>query len=443
MSRSSSITSVGIDFGTSNTVIALGHADGAVEALRFPHGGDMLSVYASALCFWQEVPGSARPARIDGGPWAFDRVLEGHLGARFIQSFKTFAASNAFQSTMIARQRYPFEDLLAVFLRTLLRQTGVDLDLGGARIVIGRPVRFAGSNPDEALAVQRYGQALQQLGVRQSIYAYEPVGAAFSYARALTQDATILVADFGGGTSDFSVMRFTRVKGAFEAKPLGHSGVGIAGDSFDARLVEHVVAPHFGKGGSYRSFGKVLPIPAHFFSALSRWHELAMMKGSANLRDLRALAHHAIDAAPLRQFIELIENDLGFSLYRSISAAKVALSSADSAEFRFDAGDFTIAAEIKRSDFERWIESDLARIGASVDQALAAANIAASAVDQVFLTGGTSFVPAVRKLFTQRFGAEKLVSADQFEAIAIGLALIGQSGNPAEWAAKAPAIGSG
>ncbi len=429
--------SIGIDFGTSNTVVALASGDGHVRTLRFPHDGTAHSVYASALCFWQDGPSSSLPASIEGGPWAIERLVDGLTALRFIQSFKTFAASRSFQHTTIFRQRYHFEDLLAAFLRTLVRHAGPELDLSSARVNIGRPVRFSGSHADEPLAMQRYGEAFGRLGVNQPRYIYEPVGAAFSFARKLDHDATVLVADFGGGTSDFSIMRFTRAAGLLRAEPLGHAGIGIAGDTFDARIVDHVVSPRLGKGGTYRSFGKVLPIPVHYFATLARWNELALMKGSSDLKELRELARFALDPTPLEDFIALVENDLGFALYRAVSAAKIALSSQDSVRFRFKDSAIDIDAAIARSDFERWIRDDLTRIEATVDQVLAMANVAPDEIEKVFLTGGTSFVPAVQRLFADRFGHEKLTAADQFESIAQGLALIGWSDNPDQWAVAA------
>lgn len=437
MSSAPSAASIGIDFGTSNTVVAIASGDGQVETLRFEHGGTLHGVYASALCFWQDRLGSSLPPGVEGGPWAIECFMEGEGALRFIQSFKTFAASRSFQSTTIFRQKFQFEDLLAAFLRTLARHAGGGLDLSAARVNIGRPVRFSGSNPDEALAMQRYREAFGRLGVRHSRYVYEPVGAAFSFARNLDRDATVLVADFGGGTSDFSVMRFSRDGGVLRAEPLGHAGIGIAGDTFDARIVDHVVSPRLGKGGSYRSFGKVLPLPVHYFVTLARWNELALMKGSADLRELRELARAALDPGPLHDFIALVEHDLGFPLYRAVSSAKVALSTRDSVDFRFADGALEIRSTITRADFESWIGDDLARIAATVDQVLAKSGITARQVEKVFLTGGTSFVPAVQRLFAERFGADKLTAADQFESIAQGLALIGLTGEPDQWAVTA------
>jgi hypothetical chaperone protein len=429
--------SIGLDFGTSNTVVALADAAGRVEAITFDHNGTSHNVYVSALCFWDERHGNGRRTLVEGGPWAIDQFLDGRAAHRFIQSFKTFAASATFQETRIFRERYRFEDLLAAFLRTLGRHAGAALDWSARSIVIGRPVRFAGANPDEALAMTRYRTAFDRLGAGQATYIYEPVGAAFFYARQLDRDATVLVADFGGGTSDFSVMRFSRAGGRLKAEPLGHAGIGIAGDAFDYRIVDQIVSPRLGKGGYYRSIGKTLGIPDHYYANFARWNQLAMMKANGDLKELRDLARTAIDPAPLNQFIDIIEYDLGFALYRAVSAAKVALSTQDETEFRFRAEGVDIGATITRRAFEGWIAEDVARISATVDEALQRAGVAAEEVERVFLTGGTSFVPAIRRLFVERFGEERLTSADQFESIAYGLALIGQTAEPAQWAAAA------
>ena len=393
-----------------------------------------LKVYVTAMCFWDERHGNGRRTHVEGGPWAIEQFLEGLSAHRFIQSFKTFAASASFQETRIFRERYRFEDLLTAFLRTLVRHGGSRIDFSVRNVVVGRPVQFAGHKPNDELAMQRYRAAFSKLGAGQASYVYEPVGAAFFFARQLDHDATVLVADFGGGTSDFSVMRFSREAGVLKAEPLGHSGIGIAGDAFDYRIVDRVVSPRLGKGGSYRSMDKVLSIPNHYYANFARWNQLALMKGSGDLKELRELARVALDPSPLETFIDIVERDLGFALYRAVSSAKMALSTEEEALFHFHGDGVDIRTGITRGHFEKWIADDVARIAATVDQALEKAGVATAEIERVFLTGGTSFVPAIRRLFVDRFGANRLTSADQFESIAYGLALIGQSEDPGSWA---------
>jgi len=160
-----------------------------------------------------------------------------------------------------------------------------------------------------------------------------------------------------------------------------------------------------------------------------------MMKSSGELRELRELSRTALKPAPLQDFITIVDLDLGFSLYRAVSDAKVALSARDQVDFHFNGGGVDIRSTITRKNFEAWIADDVARLGATIDKVLGEAGITAREVEKVFLTGGTSFVPAVRRLFAERFGNERLMSGDQFESIAYGLALIGHSPDPDRWTA--------
>jgi hypothetical chaperone protein len=158
------------------------------------------------------------------------------------------------------------------------------------------------------------------------------------------------------------------------------------------------------------------------------------MKGSGDLKELRELARAALEPEPLEKFIDIIEYDLGFDLYRAVSSAKVALSNQEETDFRFQGEGVDIQARITRADFESWIAEDVQKIAGTVDDALAKAGVKPREIERVFLTGGTSFVPAIRRLFVNRFGENRLTSADQFESIAYGLALIGQTQEPSRWA---------
>jgi hypothetical chaperone protein len=329
--------------------------------------------------------------------------------------------------------------LLATFLRNLLGHAGLERGIAAKNVVIGRPVRFAGQAPDDALAMERYRQAFARVGIAEASYVHEPVGAAYFFARELARDALTLVGDFGGGTSDFSVIRFARQNGRLRSRALGNAGIAIAGDAFDYRIIDNVVSPRLGKGGQYRSFDKILTMPNGYFINFARWSQLAMMKASGELKQIRELVRVALDPAPLEKFIELVDNDLGFALYKAVSAVKVALSGEEEAEFSFAEAGVDIHERISRADFERWIAPDLARIAATVDEALANAGVSAAAIEKVFLTGGTSFIPAVKQIFLERFDPARIETGHQFESIARGLALIGQSEQLADWAVKQPA----
>jgi hypothetical chaperone protein len=273
--------------------------------------------------------------------------------------------------------------------------------------------------------MQRYEAALAPFGFARIRQVYEPVAAAFFYAQTLEDSATVLVADFGGGTTDFSVIAFERRRDGLRAQALGHSGVGIAGDRFDYRIIDHVVLPELGRGTRYRSMGKTLELPRSCFAAFANWHELSIMKTTAAFRELKDVARFSEAPQVVGRFIRLVESEQGYSLYRAVSEAKETLSLEEAAPFHFRGPGFEIRTTITRAQFEDWIGEELAQIEAALDRVLAKASLGVKDVDRVFLTGGSSFVPAVRRIFERRFGPERIEAGNEFVSIANGLATIG------------------
>jgi hypothetical chaperone protein len=413
--RGGTLVGVGVDFGTTNSAVALAYADGSVDSVVWPSLEAPTATYRTALAFWRE---GRRVAHV-AGPQAIERAADPPGEQRFIQSLKTHLASPLFSDTRLYGQRFTIEQLVAIFLRHLLEEGEVT---AGAAMLGGRPVVFAGASADEKLACTRLQTAFAQAGRAGVDLAYEPLGAAYWYARALDRDETVLVADFGGGTSDFSLLRFSRGGGRLVAEPLAHSGVGVAGDTFDYRIVDHAVAPLLGKGATYRSFDKILPIPAYFHAAFSHWHQLSWLKSAETLNTLRKFASSSDRTIELGTLIDVIEMDMGFALYRAVGLVKAQLSSEEHARLQFAPANIDI--EIARADFENWIVPDLAAMDDAIDRALTSAGMTEASVDAVFLTGGTSYVPAVRRLFSRRFAADRILQGDAFQSVASGLALL-------------------
>lgn len=433
MTDPSTARALGLDFGTTNTVAALGNAEGQMELVRFGDEPDTTSVFRSALCFWEDERAWQGIAH-EAGPWAIEEYLQSPLDCRFIQSFKSVAASPLFERTLIYNRPFGFEDLGRIFLQHLVRHAGEALCALPDRIIVGRPVEYAGARADEQLARQRYDLMFQNFG-KELLYVYEPLGAAHSYATRLDRPAIILVADFGGGTTDFSVVSIAEPGSARRCTPLAHAGIGIAGDQFDYRILDRLVLPLLGKGGQYRSFGKVLDIPGGYFTDFGNWSRLALMRSRKTIDELRRLQRDAIDPNRIATMISLIENEQGFALYDAVGQLKRALSQSEHAQFTFSGAGIDIAANVERSQFEKWIAPDLLRIESAMDSALQQAAISAPQIDRVFLTGGSSLIPAIRSLFERRFGAERIATGDELTSIAHGLALIGMDHDPAQWAA--------
>ncbi|MBN8818895.1 MAG: Hsp70 family protein [Sphingomonas sp.] len=425
---------LGLDFGTTNSVAAIAR-DGQSDLVDFVGAQATGAVFRSALCFWPEDGAPGGLAR-EAGPWAIAEYLDFPQGCRFIQSFKSVAASPVFEHATIFDRRLRFEQLGTSFLERMIAHAGGKLDSGPTgrpeRIIVGRPVEFAGSRPDEALARKRYDAMFAEFG-SEIHYVYEPLGAAFSFASRLTEPATVLVADFGGGTSDFSIVRMAPPGAGRRCEPLGAAGIGIAGDRFDYRIVDHLVLPMLGKGSQYRSFDKLLEIPRSHFADFADWSRLALMRNRRTLEELARLKRAAVDPDAIGRMIAVIEHELGYALYDAVGQLKRALSEAPHAHFHFASDDLAIEADVTRADFERWIAPDIARIEATVDRALTSAAVTPEGIDRVFLTGGSSLIPAIRAIFERRFGAARIASGGELTSIAHGLALIGQEADLTGW----------
>ncbi len=424
---------LGLDFGTTNTVLALTDAGSGTRSLAFESSAGTSDTMRTALSFMKGAVGG--PLKVEAGQAAIRLFIDNPGDCRFLQSIKTFAASAAFQATQVFARRHSFEDLMEVFLRRLQAYAGNDWPGEISRLVVGRPVSFAGGNPDERLAMARYQAALSRIGIPAIHYVYEPVAAAYWFAQSLSRDATVLVADFGGGTTDYSLIRFERHAGTLRALPIGHSGVGIAGDHFDYRMIDNLVAPEIGKGSKFKSFDKLLDLPASYFASFGRWNQLSIFKTTREFADLKSLVRVATEPEKLKLFVDLIDYDEGYPLYQAISATKMALSQADEAEFVFPPLGKAGRKTVRRADFEAWIADDLARIEEALDEVLRTTDTPPAQIDKVFLTGGSSFVPAVRGIFTRRFDAGRIESGGELLSIAHGLALIGESGDVERWAA--------
>jgi hypothetical chaperone protein len=404
---------LGLDFGTTNTVVSSRHG-GDVTTLAFKTKQGLLDTVRTVLALWQD-PSKTRPS-IAVGRDALAEFSEFPEDTRLLQSLKSYAANPLFRQAMILNSPYTFSLLMQTFLEQLFRLSDIELSKVG-KIIVGRPVKFAGYAPDENLALSRYTQVFNALGIRQIEFVYEPVAAALAFARRLTKPATVLIADFGGGTTDFSVLKLSPTS----HEVLGVGGIGLAGDQFDYRIVVNAILPHLGMGSHYRSMGgKKLELPKHVFHAMGRWNELSFLRLSKDYTDLQDLSAHADAPDKLRQFFDIVDHSKGLDLYDAVSRVKRQLSMADEATLQFE----NLKVPITRLEFEAWIADDLERIDAALGNTMDKIGIAASEIDSVFLTGGTSLVPAVRKIFSDRFGESKLHAGEELISVAKGLAHI-------------------
>ena len=422
--------SIGLDFGTTNSALAIAESATQVDLAQFAYQGGAGPTFRSVLFFDGEPPARGQRPGSVAGPRAIERYLDASGAGRLLQSLKSFVASPLFRATNIFGVTYTLEELIAVLLTHLRVEAETQFGSLGRRIVLGRPVRFVNAEPDatDEFPLSRLRAAAALAGFDDVVFEYEPVAAAYFYEASLDHDELVLIADFGGGTSDFSLMRVgpgVRSRGRRDTDLLGTEGVGLAGDAFDSEVVDHVVAPRLGKGSAYRSYfdGKAIPVPPWIFDKLRRWHHLSFLKSRETMHFLHELRATAIEPEKIDALLHVIDDGLGYALYHSVEMTKLALSSSLETTLSFVDGPVNISQLIARPTFDAWIGEELAAIAASVDRLLARTGLAISDVDRVFLTGGTSFVPAVRGLFTTRFGESRISAGNELTSVAAGLAL--------------------
>lgn len=399
----------GVDFGTSNSAVALST-------------GEVLKVEASSrlsrsVLFFPEDTGEV----LAGGP-AIERYLEDNAG-RFIQSMKTWLPSSTFTRTQIRNRTLLLEDLIAVFLKSLrtraMDSLGKDLD----EVVMGRPARFSIDPKADAFAEERLKKAAELAGFTQVSFLIEPIAAALAYEATLNRDELVLVADFGAGTSDLTLMWLgptRRVKAERRGDVVASSGVYVGGDRFDAAIMKHKLLPYFGQGSTYEVGFKRMPIPTYVLSRLLSWNEMSLIreKSTRELIDQMLKTSDSKDA--IAALHDLVMYNLGYRLYRAIELAKVELSTKQKATVVFSDERVHIEEQVTRAEFDRFCAPLIDELEVCTDELLARAPQELR-IDSVFLTGGSSQIPAVRALFARKFGEDRLRTADAFTSVVEGL----------------------
>jgi hypothetical chaperone protein len=417
--------SIGIDFGTSNTVIAVVDDERRSAVMSIASRSGTGSVLPSILCFRpNELNARDRPTSSAGADAIADYIARTGP-ARLVQSMKSFLGSKSFIDTRVFNHAFTLEALIGELLHHLYQAADARTALAECPLTVGRPIQFAGAAPDDALAQARLVAAFEQAGPRPHQVRLEPEAAAYAFARRAQGQHLVLVADLGGGTSDFSIVQVDADDKTPRITPLAQTGIGIAGDRFDYGIVYNAVCPALGMGSQFQPETKLLPIPLWIYSNFSSWHQLSMMNNRQTLRLINDILKTAVDNDAFEGLVHVIRNEEGFTLFQAVSRVKQALTSAATARLTFKAGPIEIDRTIAREDFEGWIADDLAKIESTADDAIRVAGVSPHEITRVFMTGGSALVPAVRNLFARKFGFEKLVGGDEFSSVAQGLALMG------------------
>ena len=418
---------IGLDFGTTNSAMAVADDSGDTRFALFQTSQGETPAFRSVLFFGRE--DETLPTECTAGPEAISRYLETDEKRRLMQSLKSFLASRLFTTTNVFGRSTRLEELIARILRQLRTESEEQLGRFDTAVVVGRPVCFAKSSGEinDDFAIARLREALAEAGFPEVHFEFEPVAAAHHYEQHLDRDELVLVADFGGGTSDFCLLHVgpsVRGRARRDRDILGTRGVAVAGDVFGARIVRQVVAPRLGRGSHHSTpTGDRIPVPNWIYKDLERWHHLSFMKSPRTMGVLYDIRRGAEDPNAIASLIHIVENDLGFHLYRSVERTKFELSHRGESHFLFHESPARIEARVTRAEFESWIAEDLATIDGCVGALLRDTGTPPKAVDRVFMTGGSSFVPAVRRLFSDRFGEDRIRGGGELISVASGLAL--------------------
>ncbi len=434
--RFSDTMAIGIDIGTTNSVLALA-SGGQVRLAEFQFQGDVVSTFRSVLYIPESEEGQRNP-RILTGPEALEAYLNDGGGGRMLSSPKSFLATS-FSETQIGQRKVSLEELLSYIIRDLRQQAEMQFGSLEGPVVVGRPVRFVQHDREhrEEYALTRLEKAFALAGFSEVHFEYEPIAAAYTYQQHIRREEIVFVADFGGGTSDFCLFRAIpqgRQNPNATDQIISIGGIGLAGDSFDQQIIDHAVCPLLGKGGLYTSLGKDLQIPGWIFAMFSDWSRSSQLREQKNLKLILELSHLAHDPEPIQNLFTIIKQNLGYYLYQSTATLKIGLSNQDTGRFSFQQEGIDISALVSREHFTAWIEDRLVSILAAAQETLHKASVSPKQVTRVFLTGGSSQVPALRDAFARLFGEEKLSSGAEFTSVAQGLALraaeLGRLGQP-------------
>lgn len=405
----------GLDFGTSNST--LGTAANGVPRL-LPLEGERVTI-PSVIFFGFE------DDRARFGREALDEYVSGADG-RVMRSLKSVLGSSLMgDKTRVKDRVLAFADILGLFIRTLKRRAEAALEAQIEDVIVGRPVQFVDDDP--AADKEAQGQleaAVRKQGFKHVEFQFEPIAAALDYERQVSEERLGLVADLGGGTSDFTVIRVSperAMRTDRQADILSTAGVHVGGTDFDRLLSMARIMPLLGLGSETADGRRMLPVAPYY--DLSTWHRINRLYAGQTPTELRSLRREAARPDLVDALIAVVRGRHGHNLLTRVEEAKIALSEAEQMAFAYDADEVEIATELKRTDFNRAIADSVDKIGRTIDETLLRAGVAAGEIESLILTGGSTEVPSVAAALRARFQEAELVRTDAFGSVGMGLAL--------------------
>ena len=404
----------GLDFGTSNS--AIGVARDKAAALAPLEAGNTLM--PSAVFFDYETKG-----RVLFGSEAIAAYV-GQTEGRLMRALKSILGSSLIdEKTSLGNRMVPLAEVVGIFVRHLKRKAEEFAGQEITSVVHGRPVRFVDDDDKADARAQDMLEAIaRQAGFRDISFVYEPIAAAHHYERTVESEELVLIADIGGGTSDFSIVRLgpqRRERADRDSDVLANAGVRVGGTDFDSALSLATVMPLLGLGTHLVE--KNLPMPNALYHELATWATINFAYSHKKERELAELLSDACEPEKVGRLLKVVRQRLGHRLAFAVEDAKIALSGTDHAALSLAFLDHGLAALAERVDFERAIDARTDRLHKTASDCIAAAGLGADAVDTIFLTGGSSRVPAVRTAIARAAPSARLAAGSDFLSVALGL----------------------
>lgn len=408
------MSACGLDFGTSNTTLGT-VIDGApvLAALEADH----LTI-PSAIFFATDgnvsIGRNAVTAYVDGVPGRLMRSLKSVLGTALIE-----------ETTRVGRERKGFRDVIAAYLGAVKRRAEAALGQPLTHLVHGRPVHFVDNAPDaDRRAEATLREIARELGFAEVTFQYEPIAAALDYERDVQGEQIALIADIGGGTSDFSIVRLGAERHRRTDRKddiLANDGIRIGGTDFDRQLSLGAVMPLFGYRSPMLRAG--LDVPSRHFHELATWSEINRLYDSKVIAELRQIRREAKYPERLDRLIRVIDEQRGHTLAMDVEASKIALADADTTAIALAWVEKNLSVEIGRPDLVHHTKLLAERVAGRIKLCLAHAQLKADAIDAVFLTGGSVRLAHLRKAMTKVLPSARVVEGDIFGAVGKGLTL--------------------
>tara|TARA_R110000868_G_scaffold258137_8_gene515408 strand:- start:4516 stop:5763 length:1248 start_codon:yes stop_codon:yes gene_type:complete len=405
-----------IDFGTSNSLLSFVEDGQKPRLLNLDNNGPILR----SLIFAPE------QNKFYFGSEAIDKYQESAGDGRFFRSLKKFLPEPGFKGTEVFGSRMKVEDLIATILREMKSRADQQVGRNVENVVLGRPALYSLDLDNDKLAEDRMRRAAEMVGFKRVEFCPEPIAAGLN-VEADGHQKTVLICDFGGGTSDFTLLK-TGTESFTNENVLGLSGVFVAGDAIDGRIMRDFISAHFGKDITYRApmGSNVLRFPKMLLRKLCNPAHIAFLKERENWELLKELEMWSVgeeDQKYFNQLFALIEEQLGYPVYAEIERSKIELGEKSSSTYRFKNSSIDIEQPIHRSEFENAVEVELDDIFDSLEKVFAQSGVEHKDVDQVRITGGTGQMPLVQKRLVALFGEDKIVKSDVFQSVVQGLGL--------------------